>query len=78
MLSRGLRQKASLLLSLVRPYEVLLLDEPYAGLDESGWQALNAITFEAAESALVIVASHDKPSVATLRRIELDDGRLVD
>ena len=34
--SRGLRQKASLLLGLARPFSLLLVDEPFVGLDAPG------------------------------------------
>ena len=34
--SRGLRQRTSIALGLVRPFELLLVDEPFVGLDASG------------------------------------------
>jgi ABC-type multidrug transport system ATPase subunit len=34
--SRGLRQKAAITLALVRPFDVLLVDEPFVGLDATG------------------------------------------
>src|SRR3989442_6161631 len=34
--SRGLRQKVSIALAYVRPFEVLLVDEPFVGLDQPG------------------------------------------
>ncbi len=37
--SRGLRQKTSLVLGLVRPFSILLVDEPFVGLDPSGQSA---------------------------------------
>ena len=38
--SRGLRQKAAITLAFVRPFELMLVDEPFVGLDEPGKQAL--------------------------------------
>jgi ABC-2 type transport system ATP-binding protein len=38
--SRGLRQKTSIALGLVRPFSLLLVDEPFVGLDAGGRQAL--------------------------------------
>ena len=37
--SRGLRQKTSIALGLVRPFDILLVDEPFVGLDASGKDA---------------------------------------
>ena len=38
--SRGLRQRTSIALGLVRPFQLLLVDEPFVGLDAGGKQAL--------------------------------------
>jgi ABC-type multidrug transport system ATPase subunit len=57
--SRGLRQKTSLVLGLVRPFSVLLVDEPFVGLDPSGQHALTELLVEAASAgAAVLVATH--------------------
>jgi len=57
--SRGLRQKTSLVLGLVRPFEVLVVDEPFVGLDQPGKAALLDLLEEAAtEGATVVVATH--------------------
>lgn len=57
--SRGLRQKTSLVLGLVRPFSVLTVDEPFVGLDPSGQVALTNLLVDAAASgACVIVATH--------------------
>jgi ABC-2 type transport system ATP-binding protein len=57
--SRGLRQKTSLVLGLVRPFSILLVDEPFVGLDPSGQSALTELLVEAASAgAAVLVATH--------------------
>jgi ABC-2 type transport system ATP-binding protein len=38
--SRGLRQKTAILLGLIRPFSLLLIDEPFVGLDPPGRAAL--------------------------------------
>ena len=57
--SRGLRQKSSLVLGLVRPFSILLVDEPFVGLDPQGQSALTELLVEAASAgAAVLVATH--------------------
>jgi ABC-type multidrug transport system ATPase subunit len=57
--SRGLRQKTSLVLGLTRPFTILLVDEPYVGLDPSGQHVLTELLVECASAgAAVVVATH--------------------
>jgi ABC-type multidrug transport system ATPase subunit len=75
--SRGLRQKTSLLLGLVRPFSVLLVDEPFVGLDPAGQAALTELLVEAASAgAAVVVATHQLTFLEHATRcIALRDGR---
>ncbi|OWY62872.1 hypothetical protein B7486_56105 [cyanobacterium TDX16] len=77
--SRGLRQKTALVLGLVRPYSVLMIDEPFVGLDQSGKHALlDAIDAVRDQGHTVIVATHDLDLVErTDRCLALRDGELV-
>ncbi len=77
--SRGLRQKASIALGLVRPFEILLVDEPFVGLDAPGKVALLGILDELHEDgAAVIVATHDPAFVERVDRcIALRDGEVI-
>lgn len=77
--SRGLRQKTSLLLGLVRPFDLLLIDEPFVGLDAPGQRALVALLeAEIHRGAAILVSSHqlDIADRAT-RCIGLRDGEVV-
>lgn len=57
--SRGLRQKTSLVLGLVRPFSILAIDEPFVGLDPAGQVALTELLVDRARGgACVIVATH--------------------
>jgi len=59
-LSRGLRQKTQLACGLLRPYEVLILDEPVSGLDPPSRQALHSLLQRVkGEGALVVFSTHD-------------------
>jgi ABC-type multidrug transport system ATPase subunit len=77
--SRGLRQKAAIALAFVRPFEVLLVDEPFVGLDASGKTALLELLDQAEDDgATLIVATHELSYVDKVSRlIALRDGELV-
>jgi ABC-type multidrug transport system ATPase subunit len=77
--SRGLRQKTSIALGLVRPFDVLLVDEPFVGLDASGKNALLALLDEYNRAgAAIVVATHDPTFVERVERcVALRDGEVV-
>ena len=77
--SRGLRQKTSLVLGLVRPFSVLAVDEPFVGLDPAGQRALTELLLEsAADGACVIVATHQLEFLEHASRcIGLRDGEIA-
>jgi ABC-type multidrug transport system ATPase subunit len=77
--SRGLRQKTSIALGMIRPFSLLLVDEPFVGLDAGGRQALLQLLDESASAgAAVVVATHQLEFVDQASRcLGLRDGRLV-
>lgn len=77
--SRGLKQKSALALGFIRPFEVLVVDEPFVGLDSAGKEALLELLAGAHEhGATVVVATHELGFVETAQRvIALRDGRIV-
>lgn len=77
--SRGLRQKSAIALALVRPFDLLLVDEPFVGLDPQGRDAMVALLDEAHRGgAAVIVATHQLDFVQRADRcLALRDGDLV-
>lgn len=77
--SRGLRQKTSIALGLVRPFEVLVVDEPFVGLDAPGRTALvDLLDLAAQEGATVLVATHSAEFVDRATRcVALRDGEIV-
>ena len=77
--SRGLKQKTAIALGFVRPFDVLIVDEPFVGLDAAGKEALLSMLADASEhGATVVVATHELSFVHTVGRIiALRDGRLV-
>jgi ABC-2 type transport system ATP-binding protein len=77
--SRGLRQKTAILLGLIRPFGVLLVDEPFVGLDPPGREAFIELMDDAAGAgATVIVATHQLEYVQRADRVvALRDGSVV-
>lgn len=77
--SRGLRQKTSIALGLIRPFSVLVIDEPFVGLDQPGKRALTELMVDAhAQGATVIVATHALEFTDVAKRcVGLRDGELA-
>ena len=77
--SRGLRQKTALLLGLTRPFELILVDEPFVGLDLAGKAALIELLEEKhAAGATLLVATHDPAYADDVDRcIALHDGTVT-
>jgi ABC-2 type transport system ATP-binding protein len=77
--SRGMRQKASIALALVRPFSILLADEPFDGLDPASREVLFELLREGREAgAAVLVSTHRRDVVGSADRcLALRDGGLV-
>jgi ABC-type Mn2+/Zn2+ transport system ATPase subunit len=75
-LSKGNRQKVVLAQAFLGHLDIIVLDEPYSGLDRDAHHALDELVAEArAKGTSVLVSSHDVPSAAC-RTYRLIDGRL--
>jgi ABC-type multidrug transport system ATPase subunit len=77
--SRGLRQKTSIAVGICRPFSLLLVDEPFAGLDRTGKAALIDLVREVKEEGgSVLVATHDPESLPVFDRVvALEEGEIV-
>jgi len=78
-LSHGMRQKASIALAFVRPFRVLLADEPFDGLDPPSRAVLSELLAEHRAAGAVVVVSTHRPDViaAASRCVGIRDGRLA-
>jgi ABC-2 type transport system ATP-binding protein len=80
-LSRGMRQKTQLACTFVRPFQVLLLDEPVVGLDPPSQANLRELLEEAkSEGIAILLSTHQLRFSAGLadRALVLHDGRVID
>ena len=77
--SRGLKQKAAIAMAFVRPFDVMLIDEPFVGLDRTGREALlELLKLAHGDGATLVVATHELSSVKeSSRLIALSGGQLV-
>ena len=65
-LSRGQLQRLALCRSLLHKPELLILDEPFSGLDEAGAELLDRELAGMRERRTILVATHDPDRVAPL------------
>lgn len=78
--SRGMRQRLALERALIHEPRLVLLDEPFTGLDEAAREALRArLAAVRASGAIVILTTHDTAAVAGLTdaSVSLADGRIA-
>ena len=77
--SQGMRQRVAIARTIVRAPELLLLDEPYTGLDAEARYAVDDLVRETvAEGRTVVVATHHPmPDTISRRELTVDGGRIV-
>ena len=77
-LSGGQQQRVYLAQVLARRADLLLLDEPTAGLDAPGRAAyIDALSFEKNRGAAVVTATHDVGEASMCDRVLLLAGRVI-
>ena len=77
-LSEGTMQKVSLIRAFSRRPPLLLLDEPFRGLDGVACRALLELIAEAAMDSAVLLTTHNREllSAAAVRTLRIENGRI--
>lgn len=75
-LSVGTQQKALLATVFLAPAELLVLDEPNAGLDPAALDVVAELITEAASRATVLITAHGAWSIDADLTLQLEGGRL--
>ncbi len=77
--SKGMRQKTSIALGLLRPFQLLLADEPFDGLDPPSREVLTDLLAESAASGAAVIVSTHRLDIAerASRCIALFDGKVT-
>jgi heme exporter protein A len=70
-LSRGMAQRLALCRALLHEPGLVLMDEPYSGLDEAGASLLDEVLESLAADRTCVVATHDPQRVAAFATDEL-------
>lgn len=74
-LSGGQLQRALIARAVVQGAEILLLDEPYAALDQPSREIIDRFLFEQGSAFTVVMATHDPADLGRFDRIlEMRDG----
>jgi ABC-type multidrug transport system ATPase subunit len=77
--SRGMLQRVVLCRALLNDPAILILDEPYAGLDEDGVTAVNTVLRDAkagGRAALLIAHGKERAQPVVTRTVVLREGRI--
>jgi ABC-2 type transport system ATP-binding protein len=79
-LSKGMQQKAQLIVTLMHQPEMLIVDEPFSGLDPVNTQMVKDLLIEQRErGATILMSTHQMHQVEELcdRLVLIDHGRTV-
>ena len=79
--SRGMLQRVVLCRALLLDPELLILDEPYAGLDDAGIMVVNQVLAEIRKqgrTALLIAHDKERGGAVITRMVRLRNGRVED
>ena len=71
-----MKRRVALCRALMARYDVLLLDEPFKGLDADTREAVMALTRQITEGKTVLLVTHDPLEAGDFHRIWLSEGHV--
>ena len=76
-LSGGMQRRVAIARALLAEFDILVLDEPFRGLDEATKQEVIAMVLEEAAGRTILVATHDIKEVQWMggKVLNLDEWR---
>ena len=80
-LSRGMRQKTAVACAFVRPFRVVVLDEPIVGLDAASMDTLRDLLLDAKkQKKAVLLMTHSEAFASSVasRMLYMEEGQLFD
>ncbi len=80
-LSRGMRQKTGMACAFVRPFRVIVMDEPTVGLDRASLDTVRELlreSLKAGRAALLMTHSEEFAGAVATRMLHIEEGRLLE
>lgn len=76
--SKGMKQKTGLIRALIPKCDLLLLDEPFSGLDQKSSTELIKILKDKKNSSCILLVTHDKQLLSEIadRNFHIENGEL--
>ena len=76
--SMGMKQRLAIAQAIMESPQLLILDEPFNGLDKSGIEHIRNLLLELKKTTIVLLASHNKEDINLLcdETFELSEGLL--
>lgn len=70
-LSGGMKRRVAIIRALLVPFDILIMDEPFTGLDEDTKQEVISYIKEQCEGKLVLISTHQEEDVELLNGIKI-------
>lgn len=77
--SMGMKQRLAIAQAIMDDPQLLILDEPFNGLDKEGVEEIRKLLFELKKDKIILLASHNKEDIKLLcdEAFELDNGSML-